>query len=87
MTLEAPKMEFSRLTSMATRNGVTVSVKVYRAAGTRDRWTLEVVDQKGWSTVWSETFRLDSEAMDAFVDAVIEGGGMGAFLEPAPTLH
>jgi hypothetical protein len=87
MTIETPEIEFSGLTGMATRGGITVCVKVYRSAGTQDRWTLEVIDQKGWSTVWWETFKSDHEAMEAFVDAVIDGGGMGVFLEPPPTLH
>ncbi|KQP38385.1 hypothetical protein ASF49_05130 [Methylobacterium sp. Leaf104] len=87
MTDEKPNMEFSDLTGRATQDGVTVTVNVYRFAGTQDPWTLEVIDQAGWSTVWSDTFESDEDALDAFTDAVEEGGGMRAFLEPPPTLH
>ncbi len=86
MTIENAKREFSHLTGMATQAGVTVTVKVYRPAGTQDPWTLEVVDQMGWSTTWDETFASDEDALDAFADA-LEEGGMRAFLEPPPTLH
>ena len=74
-------MEFSDLTGRATQDGVTVTVNVYRFAGTQDPWTLEVVDQSSWSTLWSTTFASDEDALDAFTDAVEEGGGMRAFLE------
>ena len=87
MTTEKPNMEFSHLTGRATQAGVTVTVKVYRFAGTQDPWTLEVVDQTGWSTVWAETFASDEDALNAFTDAVEDDGGMKAFLEPTPTLH
>lgn len=87
MTDEKPNREFSDLTGRATQDGVTVTVNVYRFAGTQGPWTLEVIDQTGWSTVWSDTFASDEDALDAFTDAVEEGGGMRAFLEPPPTLH
>ena len=54
MTTEKPNMEFSHLTGRATQSGVTVTVKVYRFAGTQDPWTLEVIDRARWSTVWTE---------------------------------
>ena len=87
MLNEKPDMEFSDLTGRATQNGVTVTVNVYRHAGTQGPWTLEVIDQNGWSTIWRDTFSSDEDALDAFTDAVEEGGGMRAFLEPPPTLH
>lgn len=87
LTHDKPDREFSDLTGRATQDGVTVTVNVYRFAGTQDAWTLEVIDQAGWSTVWSQTFESDEDALDAFTEAVEEGGGMGAFLEPRPTLH
>ncbi|WP_027170706.1 hypothetical protein [Methylobacterium sp. 10] len=87
MTHEMPHMEFSDLTGRATQNGITVTVNVYRFAGTQDPWTLEVIDQTGWSTVWGTTFASDEDALDAFIEAIEEGDGMRAFLEPPPTLH
>lgn len=87
MADEKPNMEFSDLTGRAAQDGVTVTVNVYRFAGSQDPWTLEVIDQTGWSTVWRDTFASDEDALEAFTDAVEEGGGMRAFLEPPPTLH
>ncbi|MGU3361277.1 hypothetical protein ACLBWX_13180 [Methylobacterium sp. M6A4_1b] len=85
MISEKPDMEFSDLTGRATQDGVTVNV--YRFTDTQDPWTLEVIDRTGWSTVWSTTFASDVDALEAFTDAVEEGGGMRAFREPLPTLH
>ena len=87
MTTETPIRIFSHLSGRATQAGITVTVNVYRIAGTQDPWTLEVIDQTGWSTIWGKTFASDEDALDAFVDAVEEGGGMSSFLEPRPTLH
>ncbi|WP_019905945.1 hypothetical protein [Methylobacterium sp. 77] len=87
MSDDKPNMEFSDLTGRATQDGITVTVNVYRPVGTHGPWTLEVIDQTGWSTILSETFASDEDALDAFTDAVEEGGGMRAFLEPPPTLH
>lgn len=84
---ERPDKEFSELTGRATQDGVTVTVNVYRSIDTQDPWTLEIIDQNGWSTIWSETFESDEDALEAFTGAVEEGGGMRAFLEPRPTLH
>lgn len=47
MTQDKLNMEFSDLTGRATRDGITVTVNVYRPVGTRGPWTLEVIDQKG----------------------------------------
>jgi len=69
-----------------THGGVTVEVQIYRFAGTADAWTLEVVDQEGGSTVWTESFFTDQAAHKAFLRAV-EEDGMGQFLEPSETLH
>ncbi|CAO4135347.1 hypothetical protein [Methylorubrum extorquens] len=82
MINEKPNMEFSGLAGRAPQDGITVTVSVYRMAGSQDPWTLEVIDQAGWSTIWDTTFTSDEDALYAFTDAVEEGGGMRAFLEP-----
>jgi hypothetical protein len=87
MPYEKPMMEFSDLTGQATQDGITVTVNVYRFAGSQDPWILEVIDPAGWSTLWDTTFPCDEDALDAFTEAVEAGGGMRAFLEPPPTLH
>lgn len=85
--VDAPALEYSHLTGRATQAGITVTVNVYRSAHSEDPWTLEVIDPAGWSTVWSEPFASDEDALDAFMEAVEDAGGMCDFLEPPPTLH
>jgi hypothetical protein len=80
------ELEHSRLSGQFTREGVTVEVQIYRFAGTADAWSLEIVDQEGGSTVWTESFFTDQAAHRAFLHAV-EKDGMSQFLEAGETLH
>lgn len=86
MSIPDRELEHSRLSGLFTREGITVEVQIYRFAGTAEAWTLEVVDQEGGSTVWTENFFTDQAAHKAFLHAV-EVDGMGQFLEPGETLH
>lgn len=86
MTIPARKLEDSPLSGLVTRDGVTVNVLIYRFLGTADSWSLEVADQEGGSTVWTESFPTDHAAHEAFLRAV-EADGMGQFQEPGETLH
>lgn len=80
------ELEHSPLLGLFTREGITVEVQIYRFAGTSNVWALEVVDQEGGSTVWTESFFTDQAAHKAFLRAV-EEDGMSQFLEPGETLH
>lgn len=80
------EIEHSLLSGLFSREGITVDVQIYRFADTLDAWSLEVIDQEGGSTLWSESFLTDQAAQMAFLHAV-EENGMSQFLEPGETLH
>ncbi|MCJ2035769.1 hypothetical protein [Methylobacterium sp. J-068] len=86
--MEVPnrELEQSALSGLFTREGITVEVLIYRFANVADSWSLEVVDQEGGSTVWTESFLSDQAAHKAFLLSV-EEDGMSQFLEPVETLH
>ncbi len=75
-----PEIETSPLSGTVTRDGVSVSVEIYRLAQGDDGWSLEVVDQEGGSTVWDVRFATDKEAYAEFYRA-LEADGIRSFLE------
>lgn len=84
---EDPEIESSPLCLSVTREGITVQVEIFRVVEIDPRWTLEVVDHQGASTVWSETFATDVEANAEF-HRTLEAEGIRAFLEQSSTnLH
>ena len=80
---EEPEIESSALCRSVTLDGMTVQVAIYRLAGKGDRWSLEVVDEQGASTVWSDTFETDLEANAEFL-RTLELEGIKSSLEPPP---
>jgi hypothetical protein len=48
-----------------------VQLYIYRLANTR--WTLEVVDAEGTSTVWDDVFETDDEAREEFSRTIKNG--------------
>lgn len=86
MAIPDRELEHSPLSGLFTREGITVEVQIYRFAGSSYAWALEVVDQEGGLTVWTESFFTDQAARKAFLRAV-EEDGMRQFLEPGETLH
>jgi hypothetical protein len=78
---EESEIESSPFCRSVTLDGTTVEVEIYRLAGKDDRWSLEVVDEKGASTVWSDTFETDVDANAEF-RRTLESEGIKAFLEP-----
>jgi hypothetical protein len=68
----------SRHSGHVTKDGVTVKLCIYRLEYTK--WTLEVVDAEGTSTVWDDEFETDDAAFAEFQKAI--GHGM---LEFQPT--
>jgi hypothetical protein len=75
-----PDLECSPLCGDVTRNGITVRVEIYRLAGSNEGWSLEVVDQKGGSTVWSELFAKDTDAYEEFY-RTLETEGIRSFAD------
>jgi hypothetical protein len=51
-----------------TRDGIAVRVEIYRIVGSGEGWSLEVVDQDGGSTVWSDLFATGRDANAEFTE-------------------
>jgi hypothetical protein len=77
------EIEHSPLSGDVTRDGVTLRVDIYRIKGSNDGWSLEVVDETGGSTVWTETFEMPSDAYHEFYKT-LETEGPSAFLPDIP---
>ena len=75
-----PDIERSPLSGPVTRDGITVSVEIYRMCVGGDGWSLEVVDDEGGSTVWDETFPTDRGAYEELQRA-LEAEGLPGLLE------
>lgn len=76
-----PDLINSGLSRTVKADGVTVQVEIYRLDD-RPGWTLEVVNEKGTSTVWDDLFDTDEAAYAEFRETV-ETDGMKAFLDSA----
>ncbi|MEY9629909.1 hypothetical protein [Sinorhizobium fredii] len=72
--------EFSEFSGEFVDDDMMVVIGIYRPAGTNLDWTLEVVDQEGYSTVWDDSFATDREAFEEFL-ATIQRDGIHSFLE------
>lgn len=81
MTDREPNLINSSLSRVAKGDGFTVQVEIYRLDD-RPGWTLEVVNEKGTSTVWDDLFDTDEAAYAEFRETV-ETDGMKAFLDSA----
>ena len=79
MSEKDPNLVVSNLSGVQSRDGISVEVNIFRLE-TDDRWTLEVVNDKGTSIVWDDQFASDTGALDAFVQ-VLEDDGMVTFLD------
>lgn len=86
MAIPDREIESSALGGPISRDGFTVTLHIYRFAGTDDEWTLEVIDHEGGSTVWDELFDDDQDAYEAFERAVAEDG-IQSFAEDEPARH
>ncbi len=83
-----PELEYSSLCEEVSRDGTTVFLHIYRLKGGTDGWSLEVVDDKGGSTVWDDLFATDKDARDEFFET-LEAEGIRSFSEnkPSTSLH
>ena len=71
-TSDDPKIIDSKHNGFVTREGVTIELCIYRLEHTK--WTLEVVDTEGTSTVWDDEFETDDDALVEFERTVRESG-------------
>jgi hypothetical protein len=83
---EEPEIIASRLSGPFTQENISVEVLIYRLE-TDEEWTLEVVDDQGTSTVWSETFETDKVAHEEFLRTVQAEGIITFLSKPNSTLH
>jgi uncharacterized protein len=67
-----PKIITSPLSGPYSEGGLTLDVQIYRLEDTK--WTLEVVDSKGTSTVWDDQFDTDEAAKAEFNRCIAEEG-------------
>ncbi len=75
-----PDLVTSGLSRQVLIEGHNLQIKIYRIA-TEPRWSLEVVDENGTSTVWDDLFDSDQAAL-AEVMKTIDEEGLGPFIVP-----
>jgi hypothetical protein len=76
-----PVLVYSSRNGRVTRDGITVEIAIYKHEDDAE-WLLEVVNAKGTSIVWDDTFPTVDDAYAAFEEVVAEEG-MTAFLDDA----
>jgi hypothetical protein len=76
MREKTPNIITSGLSGVVSQDGVTVDVQIYRLEREPAKWSLEVVNDAGTSTVWDNTFPTDQLAYDEFRRTVAEEGMM-----------
>ena len=74
-----PNLVISSLSRTVKRDGTTVEISIYRLEE-QTSWTLEVVNSKGTSFVWDDSFDTDEDAYAEFERTVNEEG-MKTFLD------
>lgn len=68
-----PNLVYSGLSKSISESGHTFRIEIFRLEHEM-AWTLEVVDEKGTSTVWEEPFPSDREALDEVYRTLREQG-------------
>jgi len=81
MNPQDPKIVRSELSRTVQKDGVTVEVLIIRLEA-ESKWSLEVVNAAGTSTVWDDLFASDKAAYAQFERTVTEEG-IRAFLDNA----
>ena len=74
-----PNIVTSGLSRSITRDGVSISLEIYRLES-EPEWSLEVVNDCGTSIVWDDLFETDDLALAAF-EQVVADEGMATFLD------
>ncbi len=74
-----PNLIDSGLSQRTTVEGHEFRIEIYRIE-TEPKWSLEVVDEEGTSTVWDDFFDTDQAALDEVLRAIAEEG-LAAFQE------
>lgn len=79
MTNRDPNIIYSGLGGVVTEQGITIELSIHRLED-RPGWAMEVINQRGTSTVWNELFDTDDAAFAEFRRTVDEEG-MKEFVE------
>jgi hypothetical protein len=72
-----PNITYSGLSREVQVDGSDLQIEIYRLEH-RKYWTLEIIDEKGTSTVWDDSFGTDQEALDEAQKTILKEG-IGAF--------
>lgn len=73
MTEIYPNIVYSDFGGEFSLDGITIKVVIVQLEGSLE-WALEVVNSKGASLVWNETFADDRDAYDVFKRQVADEG-------------
>jgi hypothetical protein len=76
-----PELIMSPLCRNLTQDGYTIEVHIYRCE--ESKWTLEVVDPAGGSTVWDDEFETDELAFEEF-HRELQAEGIHSFEDRPP---
>jgi len=74
-----PNIVFSGLCQRMTVEGHEIRIEIVKLESDTT-WTLEVVNEKGASTVWNDPFDTDEDAMNMVKKVLVEEG-ISAFLD------
>ena len=80
-----PRIITSPLSGPFTEGDATVDVQIYRLENTK--WTLEVIDVEGTSTVWDDQFDSAEAAKAEFLRSVAEEGLIGVMTGEPVSKH
>lgn len=72
-SVDEPVLVSSPLERTVSRDGVTLQIYIYRDQH-QARWTLEIEDHLGGSTVWDDFFDTDEAALKEALDAIEQDG-------------
>jgi len=73
LKLESPNIITSGLSRRIDFDGLQLSIEIYQLEHD-PKWALEVIDQHGTSTVWTDHFDSDKAALDEFMKIINEEG-------------
>ncbi|KQW42019.1 MULTISPECIES: hypothetical protein [unclassified Roseateles] len=81
---EGIELIYSSLSQTDSAEGHTLLIEIYRGAG--EPWILEIEEEIGTSTVWSDHFETDTAALAAAFEATEAEGGVHASVTDEPEL-
>jgi len=83
--MDDPKIIQSALSRTIQEDGIELRIDIYRLETTD--WSLEMIDERGTSTVWDDLFPTDQAALDEALKAIHEEGIRNFLSDEERTLH